>query len=61
MSYLDLLKLAAPETIIVITALIVLTFGLISPRASKFCPVLAALGIVVAIVALLRLPQHANL
>jgi len=61
MSYLELLKLSAPEAIIVVTALIVLTIGLISPRASKFCPILAAFGIAAAVVALLRLPQHANL
>jgi NADH-quinone oxidoreductase subunit N len=61
MSYLELLKLSAPEAIIVVTALIVLTIGLISPRTSKFCPILAAFGIAAAVVALLRLPQHANL
>ena len=61
MSYLELLKLAAPETIIVVTALIVLTIGLTTARASTFCPIVAALGIVAGIVALLRLPPHANL
>ena len=61
MSYLELLKLAAPETIIVLTALIVLTIGLTTTRASTFCPIVAALGIVAGIVALLRLPPHANL
>jgi NADH-quinone oxidoreductase subunit N len=61
MSYLELLKLATPETIIVVTALIVLTIGLTTTRASTFCPIVAALGILAAIVALLQLPSHANL
>jgi NADH-quinone oxidoreductase subunit N len=61
MSYLELLKLAAPETIVVVTAVIVLTIGLTTTRASTFCPIVAALGIVAAIVALLQLPTSANL
>jgi NADH-quinone oxidoreductase subunit N len=61
MSYLELLKLATPETIIVVTALIVLTIGLTTTRASTFCPIVAALGILAAIVALLQLPLRANL
>src|SRR2546430_8078052 len=61
MNYLELLKLAAPETIVVVTALAVLTVGLTSTRAKGLCPVIAAVGIVIAIVAVLMLPQHANL
>src|SRR5947209_5654739 len=61
MSYLELLKLAAPETIVVVTALVVLTVGLTSARARLLCPVVAAIGIVAAIVVLLRLPPHADL
>lgn len=61
MSYLELLELAAPETIVVVTALVVLTAGLTTERASLFCPIVAALGIAVAIGAVLMLPQHANL
>src|SRR5438477_9885861 len=61
MSYLELLELAAPETIVVVTALVVLTTGLTTERASLFCPIVAALGIAVAIGAVLMLPQHANL
>src|SRR5437588_12214170 len=61
MSYLELLKLAAPETIVVVTALAVLTIGLVSARAALLCPVVAAIGIVAAIVTLLRLPLHADL
>src|SRR5437588_702835 len=61
MSYLELLKLAAPETIVVVTALAVLTNGLISARADVLSPVVTTIGIVAAIVTLLRLPSHANL
>src|SRR5207244_12214582 len=38
-----------------------LTIGLISARGALWCPVLASIGIVAAIVALLRLLPHANL
>jgi NADH-quinone oxidoreductase subunit N len=61
MNYLDLLKFAAPETIVVLTALAVLTIGLTSARASLFCPIFAAIGTVIAIVAILKLSAHANL
>jgi NADH-quinone oxidoreductase subunit N len=61
MSYLELLKLAAPEAIVVVAALAVLTIGLTSARALAFCPVVAVLGIAVAIGAVLMLPPHANL
>jgi NADH-quinone oxidoreductase subunit N len=61
MSYFDLLKLAAPETIVVVTALVVLTIGLTSARGALFGSIVAALGIAVAMVALLKLPPHANL
>src|SRR5438094_80172 len=61
MSYLELLKLAAPEAIVVVTALAVLTIGLTSTRASAWCPIVAALGIAIAIAAVLMLPQQANL
>lgn len=61
MSYLELLKLAAPEAIVVVTAIAVLTIGLTSTRASAWCPIVGALGIAVAIAAVLALPQHANL
>jgi NADH-quinone oxidoreductase subunit N len=61
MSYLELLKLAAPEAVVVVTALAVLTIGLTTTRASGLCPIVAALGIVIAIAALLVLPQHVNL
>jgi NADH-quinone oxidoreductase subunit N len=61
MSYLELLKLAAPETIVVVTALAVLTIGLTTARALVLGPVVAVLGIALAIGAVLMLPQHANL
>src|SRR5256885_5574512 len=61
MSYLELLKLAAPEAIVVVTALVVLTIGLTSSRATMLCPIVAIIGIAVAIYALLRLPTQSNL
>src|ERR1700716_2353527 len=61
MSYLELLKLAAPEAIVVVTALAVLTIGLTTVRAPVLGPIVAVLGIALAIVAMLILPQHANL
>src|SRR5437667_264537 len=82
MSYLDLLKLAAPEAIVTVTALVVLVIGLttsgatvvagVSPAipqrgaagtaaATGFCALVAALGLVIAIEAVLMLPAHANL
>jgi NADH-quinone oxidoreductase subunit N len=60
-SYLDLLKLASPEAIIVLIALAVLTIGLASDRARAFPGIVAALGIVIAIWTTMRLPLHANL
>src|ERR1700686_453963 len=61
MSYLELLKLAAPEAIVAATALVVLAIGLASTRASALCSAAAALGIALAIGAALMLPQHAML
>src|SRR6202162_3493322 len=61
MSYLELLKLAAPEAIVVITALAVLTIVLTTARAHVLGPIIAVLGVAVAIGAVLMLPAHANL
>lgn len=61
MSYFELLRLAAPEAIVVVAALVVLTIGLTSPRASTWCSIAAAVGILAAIGGLLGLPAHANL
>ena len=60
MSYLELLKLAAPEAIVVVTALAVLTIGLTTTRALVLGPIVAVLGIAVAIGAVIMLPAHAN-
>src|SRR5205814_5424465 len=59
--YLELLKLAAPEAIVVVTALAVLTIGLTTARAQVLGPIVAVLGVAIAIGAVLMLPQHANL
>jgi NADH-quinone oxidoreductase subunit N len=65
-SYLELLKLAAPETIIVITALMVLGADLLTMRdlELRFRFIIGALiscvGCVAAIGWMLALPQHAN-
>src|SRR5947209_7184309 len=74
MSYLDLLKLASPEAIVTVTALVVLAIGLIrwgeaemplrlgaSRRTSALCSLVAALGLAFAIGAVLMLPQQAAL
>src|SRR5438046_1382011 len=61
MSYLELLKLAAPEAIVVVTALAVLTIALTPRRALVLGPIVAVLGIAVWIGAVVMLPSHANL
>src|SRR6202163_2769623 len=68
MSYLELLKLAAPEAIVAVTALAVLAIGLIrwsgtpsSRRSSAFCSAAAGLGLAAAVGAVLMLPQNATL
>src|SRR5438552_17297637 len=61
MSYLELLKLAAPEAIVVVTGLAVLTIALTTRRALVLGPIVAVLGVAVAIVAVVMLPSHANL
>src|SRR5438132_5909444 len=84
MSYLELLRLASPEAIVVITALAVLTIGLTtgrevasatvstarptqnadsssSTRSAALCSFVAALGLVIAIGAVLMLPRNATL
>jgi NADH-quinone oxidoreductase subunit N len=84
MSYLELLKLASPEAIVVITALVILTIGLTtgreavgatvstvqptrnaggtsSARSAGLCSFVAALGLAVAIGAVLMLPRNATL
>jgi NADH-quinone oxidoreductase subunit N len=61
MSYLELLKLASPEAVIVVTALGVLAIGLTSTRAAAICSGVAALGLALAVGAVLVLPQNATL
>ncbi len=61
MSYLEFLKLASPEAIVVLTALSVLAIGLASACRSAFCSFFAALGLVIAIGAVFLLPQNATL
>jgi NADH-quinone oxidoreductase subunit N len=61
MSYLELLKLASPEAVVVLTALVVLSIGLVVRRAGTACAFVGALGIVIAIGALLLLPRNATL
>src|ERR1700746_393428 len=85
MSYLELLKLASPEAVVVISALVVLAIGLMSRPATvvagvspaklptratgvrlrrtakRWCSLVAALGVVIAMTAVLMLPRNANL
>src|SRR5437016_4625756 len=61
MSYLELLKLASPEIVVVVTALAVLAIGLASERASGICSFVAALGLALAIGAVLMLPGNVTL
>src|SRR5437867_11046433 len=72
MSYLELLKLASPEAIVVMTALLVLAIGLTGrwgetqmpvrlEASRRICAVIAALGLALAITAILLLPRHATL
>ena len=60
MSYLELLKLAAPEAILVVAAIIVLTVGLARANSDSICSIVAALGLIAAGVAVSMLPA-ANL
>ena len=61
MSYLELLRLAAPEAILVFTALVVLAVGLTKSRAAGFCTGLAAAGLLFATAAIVALPREATL
>src|SRR5213075_2880372 len=61
MSYLELLKLASPEAVVVLTALVVLSIGLLARRPAAACGFAAALEILIAIGAVLLLPRNATL
>ena len=61
MSYLNLLKLASPEAVVVLTALVVLSVGLLTKRAAAICAFVGALGLVIATGAVLMLPRNTSL
>jgi NADH-quinone oxidoreductase subunit N len=61
MSYYELLRLAAPEAVLVGTALVVLALGLLNSRASLLCSGVAAAGILFAASSVLLLPAQASL
>src|SRR5262245_511529 len=82
MSYLELLKLASPEAIVTLTALIVLVIGVASGRgtvvagvspakpqeraagtaaSTPICTLVATVGLIVAIAAIVMLPPKADL
>jgi NADH-quinone oxidoreductase subunit N len=61
MNYLDLLKLASPEAVIALTALVVLALGLATTRGPGICSAVAAAGILFASAAVLLLPEQAAL
>lgn len=56
MSYLQLLRLAAPDAVLVVTALLVLTLGLTNKGSRRLSSALAAIGILCAGGAVLTLP-----
>ena len=60
MNYLELLKLASPEAVMVATALVLLGIQFAAPRANIHLPV-AVLGLILTACAVLLLPAHANL
>ena len=61
MNYFDLLRLAAPEVVLVVTALVVLALGLWNARAARLCSGVAAAGLLFASSAVLMLPAQASL
>ena len=61
MNYSELLRLAAPETTLVATALVVLALGLLSRRTAALCSGVAAAGLLFASSAVLLLPPQATL
>jgi NADH-quinone oxidoreductase subunit N len=61
MSYSDLIRLAAPEIVLVVTALTVLALGLWNTRAARLCSAAAAAGLLFASSAVLMLPAQASL
>lgn len=61
MNHLELLRLAFPEVHVAVTALVVLALGLSKTRSTALCSFIAASGLFLAIVSLLRLPPEATL
>ncbi|MGZ5024790.1 MAG: NADH-quinone oxidoreductase subunit N, partial [Chthoniobacterales bacterium] len=61
MSYLELLRLASPEAIVVATALIVLAIGLTRASASGISSLIAVVGLAAAAGAVLLLPVEQTL
>lgn len=61
MNYQELLRLAAPEAVIVVTALVVLALGLMNARTPGICSGVAAAGLLFASSAVLLLPPQATL
>ena len=61
MNYFELLRLAAPETVVVVTALVVLALGLMKTRTPEICSAVAAAGLLFASSAVLLLPAQATL
>src|SRR5262245_30516922 len=61
MSYLELLKLASPEAVVVLTALVVLSMGLVAKRAISACAFVGGLGLMISIGTILLLPSDRTL
>jgi NADH-quinone oxidoreductase subunit N len=61
MNYFDLLRLAAPEAVLVVTALLVLALGLANGRAINLCSGVTAAGLLFASSAVLMLPAQASM
>ncbi|HVF72294.1 MAG TPA: NADH-quinone oxidoreductase subunit N [Chthoniobacterales bacterium] len=61
MNYSELLRLAAPEAVLVGTALAVLALGLLNSRAVILCSGVAAAGLLFAASSVLMLPAQASL
>ncbi len=58
MDYLELLKLASPEAIVVAAALVVLSLGLTIEKSANYCTFFAGLGLIGAMVAIHYLPAN---
>jgi NADH-quinone oxidoreductase subunit N len=60
-NYFELLRLAAPEAVLVVTALLVLALGFWNSHAARLCSGVAAAGLLFASSAVLMLPAQASL